>query len=137
MLPPSRSTMLRVSFWCDGDEDSCEVARASSLADVQQLICRLYRQSFPAKKAVLTSNGVLFDVFGQYPFKTCNEGAIFEIEFDKTDDPLFFDKFDRIGLTIKLEEEVAYDDAVAAGTTTGIEAWVLGRRAELHGTADA
>ncbi len=127
--------MLRVSFRCDGVEEPCEVARASSLADVQQLLCRLYRQSFPAKKAVLTSNGVLFDVFGQYPFKTCNEGDIFEIESGKTDDPFFYDKFDR-GPKIELEEEVAYDDAVAAGTaSTGIEAWVWARRAALLRTA--
>ena len=77
---------------------------------------------------MLTSDNT-YDAFVQYPFKTCNEGAIFEIEFDKTDDPFFYDKFDR-GPKIELEEEVAYDDAVAAGTaTTGIEAWVLARRA--------
>ncbi len=122
--------MVRVSFRCDGVEESCEVERASSLAAVQQLLCRLYRQSFPAKKAVLTSDDVLFDVFGQYPFKNCNEGAAYEVKFADTDDPFFYDKFDRIGLKIELEEEVAYDDAVAAGTTTnGIEVWVWARRA--------
>ena len=129
--------MVRIAFQCAGVEESCEVERTSSLADVQQLLCRLYLQSSPARKAVLTSNDVLFDVFVQYPFKTCNEGATFEVEFVDTDDPFFYDKFDRIGFKIELEEEVAYDDAVAAGTSTGIEAWVLGRRAELHGTADA
>ncbi len=130
--------MVQVAFRCDGVEESCEVERTSSLADVQQLLCRLYRQSFPGMKAIATSNGVLFDVFGQYPFKNCSEGAAYEVKFVDTDDPFFYDKFDRIGLTIKLEEEVAYDDAVAAGTTnTGIEAWVWARRAEIHGTADA
>ena len=130
--------MARVAFKCAGVEESCEVERTSSLADVQQLLCRLYRQSFPAKKAVLNLEESLcdtYDAFGQYPFKTCNEGAIFEIEFDKTDGPFFYDKFDR-GPNIELEEEVAYDDAVAAGTaTTGIEAWVWARRAALLGTA--
>ena len=122
--------MVRVSFHCAGVEESCDVDRASSLADVQQLLCRLYRQTFPGTKAILTSNDVLFDVFVQYPFKTCSEGATFEVEFVDTDDPFFYDKFDRIGMKIKLEEEVAYDDAVAAGTTTnGIEVWVWARRA--------
>ena len=66
-----------------------------------------------------------------------NEGATFEVEFVDTDDPLLYDKVDRIGTKIEVEEEVAYDDAVAAGTTnTGIEAWVSARRAvELRGTA--
>ena len=114
--------MVRIAFQCAGVEESCEVERTSSLADVQQLLCRFYRQSFPAKKAVLTSDDVLFDAFGQYPFKTCSEGATFEVEFVDTDDPYFYDKFDRIGLNIGLEEEVAYDDVVAAGMTTiGIE----------------
>ena len=128
--------MLRVAFQFDDVEESCEVDRASSLADVQQLLCRLYRQSFPAKKAVLTSDNT-YDAFVQYPFKTCNEGAIFEVKFENTDEVLFYDKFDRIGMKIELDEEVAFDDAVAAGTTTsGIEAWVLARRAvELRGTA--
>ncbi len=76
-----------------------------------------------------------YDAFVQYPFKACSEGATFEVEFLDTDDPFFYDKFDR-GPKIELEEEVAYDDAVAAGTaTTGIEAWVWARRAALLGTA--
>ena len=129
--------MVQAAFRCAGVEDSCEVARASSLADVQQFLCRLYRQSFPARKAVLTSDDNTYDVFGQYPFKTCSEGVTFEVEFVDTDDPLFYDKADRIGIKIELDEEVAFDDAVAAGTTTsGIEAWVLARRVvELRGTA--
>ena len=136
MLPSPRSAMLRVAFHFDDVEESCEVDRASSLADVQQFLCRLYRQSFPAKKAVLTSDDNTYDAFVQYPFKTCNEGATFEVEFVDTDDPFFYDKADRIGMKIELEEEVAYDDAVAAGTaTTGIEAWVLARRAALLRTA--
>ena len=131
--------MVRVAFRCDGDEESCDIQRDSSLAAVQHLLCRLYRQSFPARKAVLTSDDVLFDAFVQCPFKTCNEGAAYEVRFVDTDEVLFYDKFDRIGIKIELEEEVAYDDAVAAGTATSkIEAWVLARRAvELHGTADA
>ncbi len=127
--------MLRVAFQFDDVEESCEVDRASSLADVQQLLCRLYRQSFPAKKAVLTSDNT-YDAFVQYPFKACSEGAIFEVKFENTDEVLFYDKFNRIGMKIELEEEVAYDDAVAAGTThTGIEAWVMARRAALLRTA--
>ncbi len=87
--------MLRVAFQFDDVEESCEVDRASSLADVRQLLCRLYRQSFPAKKAVLTSDNT-YDAFVQYPFKTRSEGATFEVEFVDTDDPFFYDKADRI-----------------------------------------
>ena len=136
-FPKKHSAMVWVSFRCDGVEESYDVERTSSLADVQQLLCRLYRQSFPAKKAIMTSNGLLFDVFVQYPFKNSNEGAMYEVEFENTDEVLFYDKFDRC-LNITLEEEIAYEDAEAAGTiTTCIDAWVLARRAELHETADA
>ena len=128
--------MVKVAFRCAGVEESYDIQRDSSLAAVQQLLCRLYRQSFPARKAVLTSNGNTYDAFGQYPLKTCHGGAIFAVKFENTDEVVFYDKFDRIGMKIELEEEVAYDDAVAAGTTTnGIEAWVWARRAALLKTA--
>ena len=120
--------MVRVAIKRVGVERSCEVERTSSLADVQLLLCRLYRQPFPATKAVLTSDNFLYDAFGQHPFETCIEGTVYEVKFTATDDPFFYDKFDRVGMKIDLEEEIAYDDAVAAGATTGIEAWVRARR---------
>ena len=134
VLTPPLSVMVRVAFQCAGVDEHCDVQRDSSLADIQQLLCRLYRQNFPARKAVLTLDDNKYDAFVQYPFKTCTEGAMYEVEFDKTDEVLFFDKADR-GLNITLEAEVGYDDAVCAGTTIGIEAWVPARRAVLQWTA--
>ena len=121
--------MGRIAFRWDDVEKYCDIQRDSSLADVQQLLCRLYRQSFPAKKAVLTLEGNKYDVFVRSPFKHSNDGVTVEVEFVDTDDPFFYDKVDR-GLKITLAEEVAHDDAVAAGMTINcIEAWVWARRA--------
>ena len=54
----------------------------------------------------------------------------------KTNDPYFYDLADRIGPTISLEEEIAYDDAVSAGATAlSLEAWIAARcvtRNQLH-----
>ena len=76
---------------------------------------------------MLTSNDSTCDAFDQHPFKTYTEGAAYEVKFADNDGSLFY----------KLEEEVAYGDDVATGTTTGIEvkAWFLTRRDARQWTA--
>ena len=110
----------------DGPESLCTVPRTSSLGDVQQQLCRIFRRRFPATKAVLqTAGGVRYDEFLQLPFKNCVEGEIFDVIFASTDDPYFYDKMDRSWPKITLEEEVAHDDAVNSGATTeDLETWV-------------
>ena len=110
----------------DGPESLCTVPRASSLGDVQQQLCRIFRRRFPATKAVLqTAGGVRYDEFLQLPFKNCVEGEIFDVMFASTDDPYFYDQMDRSRPKITLEEEVAHDDAVNSGATTeDLETWV-------------
>ena len=110
----------------DGPESLCTVPRASSLGDVQQQLCRIFRRRFPAMKAVLqTAGDVRYDKFLQVPFKNCVEGEIFDVIFASTDDPYFYDKMDRSWPKITLEEEVAHDDAVNSGATTeDLETWV-------------
>ena len=122
--------MVLIVFQCSQVKNSFEVDRTSSLADVQQVLCRLHGQTFPAKKAVLTSQENTYDGFNQCRFATCKDGAIYEVRSVSTDEVLFYDKLDRIGSKITFKEEVAYDDDVAAGMTTScIQEWVVARRA--------
>ena len=110
----------------DGPESLCTVPRASSLGDVQQQLCRIFRRRFPAMKAVLqTAGGVRYDEFLQLPFVNCVEGEVFDVEFMNTDDPYHYDKMDRTWPKIKLEEEVAHDEALNSGATTkDLQTWV-------------
>ena len=114
----------------DGPESLCTVPRASSLGDVQQQLCRIFRRRFPAMKAVLqTAGGVRYDEFLQLPFVNCVEGEVFDVEFMDTDDPYHYDKIDRARPKITLEEELAHDEAVKVGATTeDLATWVCGLR---------
>ena len=110
----------------DGPESLCTVARASSLGDVQQQLCRTFRRRFPTMKAVLqTADGVRYDEFLQLPFKNCVEGEVFDVEFMSTDDPYHYDKMDRARPKITLEEEVTHDEALNSGATKkDLQTWV-------------
>ena len=114
----------------DGPESLCTVPRTSSLGDVQQQLCRIFRRRFPATKAVLqTAGGVRYDEFLQLPFVNCVEGEVFDVEFMNTDDPYHYDKMDRTRPKITLEEEIAHEDAVRMGATTeDLATWVCGLR---------
>ena len=85
------------------------VQKNASLRDVQKDVCRMFRQRFPAKKARLIANGANFDEFIQKPFHRSKEGDIVTVLFSDTDDPYFYDLFDRKGSKLKLEEEIALE----------------------------
>ena len=110
-----------------------DVSRCASLADVQRDICRFFRQRFPATKASLLIDEATFYEFIDKPFLSCADGAVCTVIFADTDDPLFYDKADRLGMKIDLEELVAYDCASEAAARDGspieeLEVWVLNRR---------
>ena len=118
--------MARVVFRC-GEDQVCDVPRGSSLRDVQKLLCRVFRQRFPAMKAILTIDGVTYDQF--YKFPVFVQDAICIVHFIETDDPFFYDLADRKGIKPTWQEEVEYDDAVAAGDTiSDLEGWVSKKR---------
>ena len=85
------------------------VHKNASLRDVQKDVCRMFHQRFPAKKARLIANGASFDEFIQKPFHRSKEGDIVTVLFSDTDDPYFYDLFDRKGSKLKLEEEIALE----------------------------
>ena len=69
----------------------------------------MFRQRFPAKKANLIANGTIFDEFIQQPFHCCKDGDLVTVVFSDTDDPYFYDLFDRKGSKRKFEEEIAME----------------------------
>ncbi len=72
---------------------------------------------------------MLYDEFGQKPFIGCADENQICVVFAPTDDPFFYDKYDRRGTKVTLEEEVLWEQAVEAGSTTSeLEEWVLARR---------
>ena len=85
------------------------VSKNASLRDVQKDVCRMFHQRFPAKKARLIANGANFDEFIHQPFHRSKEGDIVTVLFSDTDDPYFYDLFDRKGSKLKLEEEIALE----------------------------
>ena len=122
--------MIKAAFRCDGEVWPCAVDRAWSLSDVQRMLCEHFHARFPVMKAVLKYGDVLYDEFSDKPFQNCIEKATFEVDFIETDDPYFYDKADRCGLKVKLEEEVEYDAAMSSGVApvNDLETWVRGRR---------
>ena len=124
--------MIKAAFRRDGEVWPCAVNRAWLLRDVQRMLCEQFHARFPAMKAVLKYDGVLYDEFSEKPFLNCLESATFEVDFIETDDPYFYDKADRCRLKVKLEEEVEYDEAVSSGVApvSDLESWVRGRRAQ-------
>ena len=65
------------------------------LGKVQKTLCRTFRQCFPRRKATLKIDDKIYDEFIQQPFENCSEGAVAVVSFAQTDDPFFYDSFDR------------------------------------------
>ena len=119
--------MTSFMFNHGGDARELAIDRKSSLGDVQQRLCRLYRKTFPMMKAVLIVDDTTFDEFMQKPFVNYDEGTNFDVEFYQTDDPHYYDVADRVVPKITLEEELQYEDEVNRGEMpedTCIKSWV-------------
>ena len=86
-----------------------EVGFHTPLGQVQKALCLAFGQRFPATKATLTVDGETYDEFIQKPFHRCKEGDNIIVRFNDTDDPYFYDWFDRKGSKLKLEEEIALE----------------------------
>ena len=72
-----------------------DVQSDTPLGAMQKMLCRIFGQRFPVKKATLTTQGHTFDEFAQQPFSSCSEGVSLEVKFCDTDDPFFYDLLDR------------------------------------------
>ena len=57
----------------------------TSLRELQALVCKLFRQRFPATKATLVVGDDVFDEFMQVPFRGCSGSVEATITFAYTD----------------------------------------------------
>ena len=120
--------MVIVTFRSLGGGDfAMDVNSDVLLRDLQEPLCRAFRQSFPSKKASLTIDGNAFCELNEKPFIDKESDINCNVTFAATDDPFFYDRADR-GLKITLEEEVAHDQAVSDGSNDDLKAWVLKQR---------
>ena len=78
-----------------GEEHTISVVQAVRLRDVQEVICRLFHKTFPATKACIVERAWTHDDFFNQPFLNSADGDVMRVRFIKTDDPYFYDKFDR------------------------------------------
>ena len=86
---------MRVEVRFEGTSIILTVDPDTPLGKVQKVLCASFRQQFPRCKATLQIDDKTFDEFIQQPFSECSEGAVALVSFDQTDDPFFYDCFDR------------------------------------------
>ena len=92
----SGTAIVSVKLIADsGEEHTIRVVQAVRLRDVQEIICRLFRKTFPATKACIVEQAWTHDDFFNQPFLNSADGDVMRVSFIKTDDPYFYDKFDR------------------------------------------
>ena len=120
--------MIRALFRKQGGSEprELEVDKRASLRLVQNLLCSVFAEHFPCMKASIVVRGELFASLMDRPFLNCEDGEEIEVQFSATDDPFFFDLADR--LKISLEDEMAWEEARASGSTTlDLSTWVWAR----------
>ena len=79
----------------DGYTVDISVNSDASLRELQAIVCKLFRQSFPSKKAALIVAGRVYCDFIDVPFKHCSGSLEATVIFSPTDDPYFYDLRDR------------------------------------------
>ena len=110
-----------------------------ALRDLQKKLCNAFRVPFPTMQANLEIEGVFYDDFEQHPFldhAILCDGASYAAEafviFEPTTDLFWFDWHDRRKQKCTLEEESAYEDALALGhTDLDLRDWLQKHRASL------
>ena len=78
-----------------GETAEVAVDSDASLRELQALVCKLFRQRFPATKATLIVGDDVYDEFIQVPFRGCFGCVEATVTFGPTDDPYFYDLRDR------------------------------------------
>jgi hypothetical protein len=74
------------------------VERNASLRECQRELCKLFKKAFPKHKASLVFTGArVYDDFMDRPFRRCAPTDEAVVVFTETDDPYFYDVFDRRG----------------------------------------
>jgi len=81
-----------------GLSETITVNKNASLRDCQQELCKLFKKAFPKHKASLVFTGArIYDDFMDRPFRRCAPTDEAVVVFTETDDPYFYDVFDRRG----------------------------------------
>ena len=112
----------------DSEPRELEVEKRASLRHVQKLLCSIFAERFPCMKASVVVRGEHFASFLDRPFFNCEDGDEIEVAFSPTDDPFFYDLNDRSSHKISLEDEMAWEEARASGSTTlDLQAWLRAR----------
>ena len=78
-----------------GETAEVAVDSAVSLRELQALVCKLFRQRFPATKDTLIVGDDVYDEFIQVPFRGCSGCVEATGTFGSTDDSYFYDLRDR------------------------------------------
>ena len=66
-----------------------------TLRELQKDLCRTFQKPFPAKMAILTVAGKVYDDFNARPFAGGPPSETCTVVFEDTDDPFFYDFRDR------------------------------------------
>ena len=87
---------VRVSLkMISGEMHELAIESETSLRELQLLLCKICRKSFPAMKAPLIVGETVYDEFIQVPFQDCSGSVEATVTFNRTDDPYFYDLRDR------------------------------------------
>ena len=119
-------SMLAVTFrGINGETHLIEqIPSEVTLRDLQKKLCKAFHVPFPSTQATLEIEGVVYDDFEQHPFldyAILCDGASAATDalvlFEPTTDLFWFDWNDRRKPECTVEEEIAYEDALALGHT--------------------
>ena len=91
----ARKTEARVLFGkinvtiknLNGDTNEIAVDPGTSLRDLRSLLCKLFRQRFPATMATLVIGERIYDEFIEVPFQSCTGSVDANVVFSPTTDP--------------------------------------------------
>jgi hypothetical protein len=81
------AAMVRLRFVCGGRSVNLELQTEARLRDVQQVLCKSFRQAFPKTKASVLVGGKTYEEFQGQPFLTAGDDDEVEVSFAPTDDP--------------------------------------------------
>ena len=95
------------------------------MRDMQRELCCLYKERFQKKMASLIVDSTPFDDMAESPFVAVPGDSVdAEVIFTDTNDPFFYDWFDRRSTKVPLSEEMLWEQEKAQGLTDlSLEKW--------------
>jgi hypothetical protein len=112
----------------EGEQQAVKIIEIPSeqvrLVELQEVLCRTFRQRFPFMMVSITVNGVTFDEFHLQPFGAGAPTEPCRVKFTPTDNPFFYDLRDRRPQTPRLGDEMHPRAAAELPALDGIRALV-------------